>query len=65
MFSVNIAISLHGGSLPRNGHWQTQAELSLKTWHILADNQLVGVRAHLSPLPPTPIHYFLSLLAIL
>ena len=65
MFSVNIAISLQGGSLPRNGHWQTQAELSLETWHILADNQLVGVCAYLSPLPPTPIHYFLSLLASL
>lgn len=65
MLSGNIPISLQGGSLPRNGHWQTHAELSLETWHILADNQLVGVRAYLSPLPPTPVHYFLSLLAIL
>lgn len=31
------------------GHWQTHAELSLETWHILADNQLVGVRVYLSP----------------
>lgn len=65
MFFVDIAFSLQGGSLPGNGPWQTQAELSLESWHILAGKQLVSVPACLSPLPSVPIHYFMPLFALL